>query len=490
MKTSLKRARKYEAENNNSYLKDRPAFHFTPYIGWMNDPNGFSFYKGQFHLFYQYYPYGLGWNSMHWGHAVSKDLLHWEYLPAALAPENKYDSFGVFSGSSIELPDGQQLLMYTGVTKNNDKDTQLQCVATGDGINYKKFAGNPVIGKNLFPEGFNSQHFRDPKIWRAADGSYYCISVSCKNDGNGAILLFHSPDAFSWSYEGVLLENKGNIGKMWECPDYFELDGKDIILISPQNMLPQQDKYMAGSRTAYFCGKFDLEQKKFIPDFDAPVDSGIDFYASQTVKAPDGRTILIGWMQNWDTSNLTDRGNRNWFGQMSTPRELSLKDGKLIQKPVKEIESYRTASTTLNDVTVDGDFLPENLTGRIIDMELTIRPKENKSLNSFTINLAQSEEYKITLEYKADNHTLVFDRSRTEMRNALCSQSICRVSDSQELKLRILLDTYSAEVFVNDGQQVMTNTFYINPSANKISFHSDGSALLNLTKYDLQGDLK
>ena len=490
MKTSLKRARKYEAENNNSYLKDRPAFHFTPYIGWMNDPNGFSFYKGQFHLFYQYYPYGLGWNSMHWGHAVSKDLLHWEYLPAALAPENKYDSFGVFSGSSIELPDGQQLLMYTGVTKNNDKDTQLQCVATGDGINYKKFAGNPVIGKNLFPEGFNSQHFRDPKIWRAADGSYYCISVSCKNDGNGAILLFHSPDAFSWSYEGVLLENKGNIGKMWECPDYFELDGKDIILISPQNMLPQQDKYMAGSRTAYFCGKFDLEQKKFIPDFDAPVDSGIDFYASQTVKAPDGRTILIGWMQNWDTCNLTDRGNRNWFGQMSTPRELSLKDGKLIQKPVKEIESYRTASTTLNDVTVDGDFLPENLTGRIIDMELTIRPKENKSLNSFTINLAQSEEYKITLEYKADSHTLVFDRSKTEMRNALCSQSICRVSDSQELKLRILLDTYSAEVFVNDGQQVMTNTFYINPSANKISFHSDGSALLNLTKYDLKGDSK
>ena len=485
MKTSLKRARKFEAENNNSYLKDRPAFHLTPYIGWMNDPNGFSFYKGQFHLFYQYYPYGLGWNSMHWGHAVSKDLLHWEYLPAALAPENKYDSFGVFSGSSIELPDGQQLLMYTGVTKNNDKDTQLQCVATGDGINYKKFAGNPVIGKNLFPEGFNSQHFRDPKIWRAADGSYYCISVSCKNDGNGAILLFHSPDAFSWSYEGILLENKGNIGKMWECPDYFELDGKDIILISPQNMLPQQDKYMAGSRTAYFCGKFDLEQKKFIPDFDAPVDSGIDFYASQTVKAPDGRTILIGWMQNWDTCNLTDRGNRNWFGQMSTPRELSLKDGKLIQKPVKEIESYRTASTTLNDVTVDGDFSPENLTGRIIDMELTIRPKENKSLNSFTINLAQSEEYKITLEYKADSHTLVFDRSRTEIRNALCSQSICRVSDSQELKLRILLDTYSAEVFVNDGQQVMTNTFYINPSANKISFHSDGSALLNLTKYDL-----
>ena len=242
---------------------------------------------------------------------------------------------------------------------------------------------------------------------------------------------------------------------------------------------------MSGSRTAYFCGKLDLSQKKFIAEYNEAVDFGIDFYASQTVKAPDGRIILLGWMQNWDTCNLTDRGNRNWFGQMSTPRELSLKDGKLIQKPVKEIESYRTASTTLNDVTVDGDFLPENLTGRIIDMELTIRPKENKSLNSFTINLAQSEEYKITLEYKADSHTLVFDRSRTEMRNALCSQSACKVSDSQELKLRILLDTYSAEVFINDGQQVMTNTFYIEPSAKKISFNSVGSAVVNITKYDL-----
>lgn len=485
MKTSLKKARKYEAENNNAYQKDRPAFHFTPYIGWMNDPNGFSYYKGQYHLFYQYYPYGLGWNSMHWGHAVSKDLLHWQYLPAALAPENKYDSFGVFSGSSIELSDGQQLLMYTGVTKKNNKDTQLQCIAKGDGLNYKKYKGNPVIGKNLFPQGFDSQHFRDPKIWQAKDGSFYCIAVACKKDGNGAILLYHSPDAVSWNYEGILLENDGSLGKMWECPDYFELDGKDFILLSPQNLLPQENKYMAGSRTAYFCGKLDLSQKKFIAEYNEAVDSGIDFYASQTVKAPDGRIILLGWMQNWDTCNLTDRGNRNWFGQMSTPRELSLKNGKLVQNPIKEIEAYRLSKTSINDVNIDGDYFPENLQGRIIDMEVTIRPQEEKSLHSFTINLAQSEKYKISLEYKAENHTLTFDRSKTEIRNAVCSQSVCKVSDSQELKLRILLDTYSAEVFVNDGQQVMTNTFYIDPSAKKISFNSAGRAIINITKYDL-----
>ena len=297
--------------------------------------------------------------------------------------------------------------------------------------------------------------------------------------------MYHSPDAVSWNYEGILLENDGNLGKMWECPDYFELDGKDFILLSPQNMLPQENKYMAGSRTAYFCGKLDLSQKKFIAEYNEAVDSGIDFYASQTVKAPDGRIILLGWMQNWDTCNLTDRGNRNWFGQMSTPRELSLKNGKLVQNPIKEIEAYRISKTSINDVNIDGEYSPENLQGRIIDMEVTIRPKEEKSLHSFTINLAQSEKYKISLEYKANNHTLIFDRSKTEMRNAVCSQSVCKVSDSQELKLRILLDTYSAEVFINDGKQVMTNTFYIEPSAKKISFNSVGSAVVNITKYDL-----
>ena len=190
-------------------------------------------------------------------------------------------------------------------------------------------------------------------------------------------------------------------------------------------------------------------------------------------------------MQNWDTCNLTDRGNRNWFGQMSTPRELSLKNGKLVQNPIKEIEAYRISKTSINDVNIDGEYSPENLQGRIIDMEVTIRPKEEKRLHSFTINLAQSEKYKISLEYKANNHTLTFDRCNTEMRNAVCSQSVCKVSDLQELKLRILLDTYSAEVFVNDGQQVMTNTFYIEPSAKKISFNSVGSAVVNITKYDL-----
>ena len=140
---SLLFARAYEKEAGGKIPpSSRPAFHLTPWTGWMNDPNGFSYYHGQYHLFYQYHPYDTKWGAMHWGHAVSHDLLHWTYLPAALAPDQPYDSFGCFSGSAMEISDGRQLLLYTGVRKeggDKGKDYQTQCVAVGDGLNYKKF---------------------------------------------------------------------------------------------------------------------------------------------------------------------------------------------------------------------------------------------------------------------------------------------------------------------------------------------------------------
>ena len=149
--TILQKARAFEAEQGASIPADqRPAYHLTPFVGWMNDPNGFSFYQGQYHLFYQYYPYDTVWGPMHWGHAVSRDLIHWEYLPAALAPDAPFDQNGCFSGSAAQLPDGRQLLLYTGVlweTQPNGthRDIQTQCVAVGDGLNYEKLPQNPVL---------------------------------------------------------------------------------------------------------------------------------------------------------------------------------------------------------------------------------------------------------------------------------------------------------------------------------------------------------
>ena len=162
MSEMLEKARKYEDEQGKQIkAEDRPAFHVSPYVGWMNDPNGFSYYQGEYHLFYQYYPYDTHWNSMHWGHVVSKDLLHWEYLPAALAPDEEYDKIGCFSGSAAELPDGQQLLIYTSVDHETledgtVRDIQTQSVAVGDGTDYKKYEKNPVLtGQDVPACGFS-----------------------------------------------------------------------------------------------------------------------------------------------------------------------------------------------------------------------------------------------------------------------------------------------------------------------------------------------
>ena len=182
MSKILEDARKYEEEMGSRIPADaRPHFHLSSRVGWMNDPNGFSWYKGQYHLFYQYNPYDTVWGPMHWGHAVSDDLLHWQYLPAALAPDEEYDKDGCFSGSAMTMPDGRQMLIYTGVVRELDEQgvrrgLQRQCVAVGDGLNYEKIDANPILTVENLPEGANKYEFRDPKIWQETDGTYRMVT--------------------------------------------------------------------------------------------------------------------------------------------------------------------------------------------------------------------------------------------------------------------------------------------------------------------------
>ena len=171
MINELERARAYEKEREAAIrAEDRPGFHLSARVGWMNDPNGFPFYGGRYHLFYQYHPYASVWGPMHWGHATSRDLLRWDYSPAALAPDTPYDGGGCYSGSALELPDGRHLLMYTGVAESalpgEPRPRQTQCLAFGDGENYRKFAGNPVLTAKELPAGGSPFDFRDPKITR------------------------------------------------------------------------------------------------------------------------------------------------------------------------------------------------------------------------------------------------------------------------------------------------------------------------------------
>ncbi|MEI3197064.1 MAG: glycoside hydrolase family 32 protein [Lachnospiraceae bacterium] len=493
MSKMLEKARNYElTQGQQIKAEERPAFHISPYVGWMNDPNGFSCYKGEYHLFYQYNPYQTQWDSMHWGHVVSKDFLHWDYLPAALAPDEDYDKIGCFSGSAIELEDGRQLLMYTSVQqeKLDDgtvRDVQTQSVAVGDGLDYEKYAGNPVLTAKDLPEGASKADFRDPKIWKEEDGCYYCVIGSRPADGSGQILLYRSKDGFQWEFVSILDENQNRYGKMWECPDFFELDGKYVLLTSPQDMLPEGLEYHNGNGTLCVIGELDPKTHKLKEQFSQSVDYGIDYYAMQTLLAPDGRRIMIAWMQNWDTLAYR-RNDSKWFAQMSLPRELSIKNGRLYQVPVRELDAMRTNKVAYTDVVIkDTRITLDQVEGRTVDLELVIRPEDKTNVyEKFELRFAENEKYHSALSFRPHESVLKIDRKFSGSERAVIHQRRCQVNkDSNELKLRVVLDRYSVEVFINDGEQVMSAVILTDQDAKGISFFADGAAKIDLVKYDL-----
>ena len=486
---SLLFARAYEqAAGGKIPRESRPAFHLTPLTGWMNDPNGFSWYHGQYHLFYQYNPYDTEWDAMHWGHAVSHDLLHWTYLPAALAPDASYDSFGCFSGCAVETPDGKQLLMYTGVRQeggDKGKEYQTQCIAVGDGKDYTKYEKNPVLGSDALPEGLSPYDFRDPKIWQTDGGKYRCVVGARRKDKRGVLLQYESTDGFNWRYAGVLAENDGRFGLMWECPDFFPLDGKHVLFVSPQDMLPEGFEYHNGNGTVCLTGTYDGE--RFTEEHNQAIDYGIDFYAPQTILTPDGRRVMIGWMQNWDTCKTTGYEERPWFGQMSLPRELFLKNGRLYQRPIRELAQYRSGKTVYQNVVLDGKKSLEGIEGRTVELDIHIRRADpQEPYRKFILYFARNEHYYSILSFQPYESLLQIDRKFSGSRRAFIHQRRCLVSDQQgEIHLQVILDRFSAEVFINDGEQVMTATILTSSDAKGISFETDGKAIMDITKYSL-----
>lgn len=491
---TLREARKYEETYEKRIsIEERPGFHFSTRVGWLNDPNGFSYYKGQYHLFYQYHPYDSYWGPMHWGHAVSEDLLHWKYLPAALAPDMDYDKDGCFSGSAVALPDGRQLLMYTGVKQipmadGSFQDEQTQCLAVGDGLDYVKVEQNPVLNVNDIPEGCSKADFRDPKMWQNADGTYGCVVANRAADGSGQILLYTSQDGIDWKFKSVLCANNYRYGVMWECPDFFELDGKWVLLLSPQDMLPEGFEYHNGNGTVCMIGEYDEHTGTFHEQENQAIDYGIDYYATQTLVTPDGRRIMIGWMQNWDTSRLHPRETR-WFGQMALPREISVKEGRLIQKPIREIETLRSNKVEHKGIVFTDTIQLKGIEGRRVDMEIELAPAEEEKLyKKFAVRFAQNEQYQTAVSFRPYESILKVDRKFSGSRRAAIHQRRSQVrSENGKIKLRIILDRFSAEVFINDGEQVMSITMYTDQSVDGISFFADGSVKMDVVKYDLIG---
>ncbi len=491
MSQSLRDARRYEeARERLIPPQDRPAFHLSARVGWMNDPNGFSFHDGQYHLFYQYHPYDSHWGPMHWGHAVSRDLLHWRYLPAALAPDMPYDREGCFSGSAVTLEDGRQVLMYTGVSEEIGPDgavrnIQTQNLAFGDGVDYVKFGGNPVITASDLPEGGSRYDFRDPKLLQCADGWRAVVANDQVGEG-GRMLMYHSDDLTHWHLERVVAENKNRLGLMWECPDLFTLDGREVLLASAQDMLPKGFEYHNGNGTFCLLGHRN-EDGDYVWERDHALDYGIDFYAPQSILTPDGRRVMIGWMQNWDTCNLHVKSTP-WFGQMSLPRELSVKNGRLYQQPLQELEALRGAPVEYQNVEIEnGEIELPGIHGRMVDLEVEIEPAEGELFNRFAVRFAKDAEHHTGFSFRPRESVVKVDRKFSGSRRAIIHQRRAKVDhENGRLKLRLILDRFSVEAFINGGEKVMSATVGTDTSAEGISFFCDGKARFSVRAYELK----
>ena len=361
-------------------MAERLKYHFEPQKGWINDPNGLIFYKGRYHAFFQHYPYAPKWGTMHWGHAVSDDLIHWEELPIALYPDQPYEqrkeeTGGCWSGSAV-IKDDLLYLIYTSVS---DDFGQTQSVAVSkDGVHFEKYENNPVI-KKYPPDG--GYDFRDPKVTKIGD-IYYMVLGSGK-DNVGKILLYSSENLYDWKYIGVMFEGK-QYGRILECPDFFPFNDKYILMFSQMGRQTHSVMFIYG----------DFDGKKFTPiSFHTP-EAGPHFYAPQTFLDEKGRRIIIGWLNSWgNQANAIE----DYVGALSIPRELQMTDGKLYIFPVSE-----TADLLKNDdelikieksgVTVTADALsfPLEYRGKIERVDIL---RDTKTIEIFINNGEASFTY-------------------------------------------------------------------------------------------------
>lgn len=490
--SKLEQARAYEACHGGAISAEmRPLFHVTPTVGWLNDPNGFSVYKGEYHIFYQYHPYSVQWGPMHWGHSKSADLLHWQRLPAAMAPDQVYDQYGCFSGSAMETEDGQHLLMYTGVQEVPQEDGtvkryQTQCIALGDGLNYEKHPANPVITAEQLPKGGSPYDFRDPKVWKEGD-TWYAVLANRTEDGSGAIWLYSSEDAVHWQRVRAMDRSNNQHGRMWECPDLFELDGWGVLLTSAQELETQDLTFHNGNEVLCLTGEYDREDHRFRRTALQPVDQGLDFYAPQTLLTPDGRRVMLAWMQSWEASTMVPRGQQ-WFGMLSLPRELHVREGRLVQTPLRELEACRRRPVQYRDVPLTGQRTLPGVSGRELDLAVQVRQGAGEAYASFTLKLAQDDTYYTSLTFDRTNGQLTLDRTFSGFPYNIVHRRTVPVCSRQtdELKLRVILDRFSAEIFVNDGVQVLSATLYTPQQADGITFEASGCCLLDVEKYDLE----
>lgn len=424
---------------------------------------------------------------MHWGHSKSADLVHWTDMPIALAPSEDYDRDGCFSGSAIEK-DGKLHLLYTGNQwTGNNRDTdllQVQCLAVStDGIRFDKWPGNPIIHEA--PEGnIHQHHFRDPKVWQHGD-HYYCVLGSRTLEHVGQVLLYRSTDLMNWEFIGIPAQGNriDNSGYMWECPDLFHLGGYDVLVMSPQGMKPQGDKFHNLHQAGYMLGKLDYHSGKFEHGSFEMLDYGFDFYAPQTMEDDQGRRIMIAWMAMWE-SEMPEQ-DRGWAGAMTLPRQLSVEQGGIRCRPIPELAKLRGELRAYKNIEVTGELNLDAISSDCYEMDLLIDASEATSAGiKLRVNEGKNEQTVLT--FIPQEKTVTLDRNLSGKGPGGIRKAPVQ-SDNGILQLRLFVDRSSLEVFLQDGEKVMTARIYPDEKSTGITLFAVGTMkVIHLHKWDLR----
>jgi fructan beta-fructosidase len=443
----------------------RPQIHFSPKAHWMNDPNGMVYYNGTYHLFFQYFPGGTTWGPMHWGHAISKDLLHWKELPIALYP----DSLGyIFSGSAVVdynntsgfgKPGKPALVaIFTHHDPKGEKagrnDFQNESLAYSldEGNTWTKYNGNPVL-KNP-----GIRDFRDPKVMWYAPQKKWIMTLATLDH----ITFFSSPDLKNWKRESEFGKALGAHGGVWECPDLFslKLEAKTYWVLVV-NLNPGGPN--GGSATQYFVGNFDGNRFTPVETEVKWADYGPDEYAGVTWGNTGDRKIFLGWMSNWVYANQVP--SEKWRSAMTIPRELSLKkiNGKivLVSNPVKEIGNIALKPLTYkNNLSIKGsDFLVKPALPLQFELKFSLL-----KLNSYTLKFYNEDGENIVIGYNKQTNQFFIDRKisgRVDFNPDFIKPiSAPRLSTATSTDIDLIMDASSVEMFADKGANVMTCIFF------------------------------
>ncbi|WP_082023214.1 glycoside hydrolase family 32 protein [Sporosarcina koreensis] len=455
----------------------RQKFHVQPLAGLLNDPNGFSWFNGQYHLFYQWFPLGPAHGLKYWYHTVSDDLVKFRNKGIALSPDTRYDSHGVYSGSALQAGD-DLLLFYTGNTRDDNwLRTPYQCMAQMDGKGAFSKWEQPVI--TGVPDGF-TEELRDPKLWKEG-GIYYCVIGAQRKDMTGAAVLYKSADLHRWEFIGEVKTELQDFGYMWECPDLFSVQDTDFLVFSPLGLKPEGLRRNNLFHAGYISGTFDRETGGFEHGPFCELDNGFDFYAPQTMESPDGTRILIAWMAVPQLPYPTDKDG--WANCMTLPRVLTIEDGRLKQRLPESWNKPAEAADRL-DVTLkrEPELLPFG--GDCYELQAVLHETTAAEVH-IDLRVRGLEYTRIT--YVTAEQRLLFDRSRSGAPvNASEGHSRTVILDRPLQQLRILVDVSSVEIFINDGDAVMTSRIFPGQDSTGIRVQADGgSAHLSFLHWSL-----